>query len=38
VRIENERKRGYWAYLDVFPARGVRSAQYSLVISSRALR
>jgi hypothetical protein len=38
VRIENEGKSGYWAYLDVFPARGVRSAQYSLEISSRALR
>ena len=38
VRIENEASRGYWAYLDVFPARGVRSAQYSLTISSRALQ
>jgi subtilisin family serine protease len=38
VRIQNRRKRGYWAYLDVFPARGVRAAQYLLEISSRAPR
>ncbi|HSC91303.1 MAG TPA: S8 family serine peptidase, partial [Gaiellaceae bacterium] len=38
VRIENDRARGYWAYLDVFPAKGVRSARYSLALSSRALR
>ncbi|HEX7254625.1 MAG TPA: S8 family serine peptidase [Gaiellaceae bacterium] len=38
VSIENTRRRGFWAYLDVFPARGTRSARYSLEISSRALR
>lgn len=38
VRIENTATRGYYAYLDVLPARGVRSAQYSLEISSRALQ
>ena len=38
VQIENETRRGHWAYVDVFPARGVRSARYSLTISSRALR
>lgn len=38
IQIENEEPRGYWAYLDVSPARGVRSAQYSLTISSGALR
>ena len=38
VRIQNRGKRGYWAYLDVFPARGVRAAQYLLEISSRAPR
>jgi hypothetical protein len=38
VRIENTRRRGHYAYLNVFPARGVRSARYSLAISSRALR
>ena len=38
VRIENDRARGYWAYLDVFPAKGVRSARYSLALSSRAPR
>ena len=38
LRIENERKGGFFAYLDVFPARGVRSAQYSLAVSSRGLR
>jgi hypothetical protein len=38
VRIENKRKGGFFAYLDVFPARGVRSAQYSLAVSSRVLR
>jgi len=38
VRIENERLRGYYAYLDVFPAKGVRSANYLLGVSSRALR
>jgi Subtilase family len=38
VRIENKRNRGFFAYLDVFPARGVRSARYSLAVSSRVLR
>jgi hypothetical protein len=38
VVIENTRSRGFFAYLDVFPAKGVRSARYSLGISSRALR
>ena len=37
VRIENKLRRGFYAYLDVFPARGVRSARYSLGLSSRAL-
>lgn len=38
VRIENTRARGFYAYLDVFPARGVLSARYTLSISARALR
>jgi hypothetical protein len=38
VRIENTRSRGFFAYLDVFPAKGVRSSRYTLQISSRALR
>ena len=38
VRIENKLKRGFYAYLDVFPAKKVRSARYSLEINSRALR
>ena len=38
VRIENKRARGFYAYLDVFPAKRVRTARYSLSISSRALR
>jgi hypothetical protein len=38
VRIENRRRRGRYAYLDVFTARRVTSARYSLAISSRALR
>ncbi|HET9323238.1 MAG TPA: S8 family serine peptidase [Gaiellaceae bacterium] len=38
VRIENARRRGYYAYLDVFPARGVLSARYTLAVSSRASR
>jgi Subtilase family len=37
VRIENQRRSGFYAYIDVFPARGVRSAQYTLAISSRVL-
>jgi Subtilase family len=38
LRIENKRQGGFFAYLDVFPARGVQSAQYSLAVSSRGLR
>ena len=38
VRVENKGRRGFFAYVDVFTARGVRSAQYSLQISGRALR
>ena len=38
VRIENARRRGFFAYLDVFPARRTRSARYTVSISSRALR
>jgi hypothetical protein len=38
VRIENTRSSGFYAYLDVFPAKGVRSSRYTLQISSRALR
>jgi hypothetical protein len=37
VRVENKSARGYFAYLDAFPARGVRSASYALAIRSRAL-
>jgi Subtilase family len=37
LRVENRTKRGYYAYLDAFPARGVRSAAYSLGIRARAL-
>jgi hypothetical protein len=37
IKVDNERKRGFWAYLDVFPAKGVRSARYALEITSRAL-
>ncbi len=38
VRIENTRSSGFYAYLDVFPAKAARSARYTLQISSRALR
>jgi hypothetical protein len=38
VRITNDRRRGFFAYLDVLPARGVRSAEYSLGLSARVLR
>ena len=38
IRIENTRSRGFYAYLDVFPAKGERSSRYALQISSRALR
>jgi hypothetical protein len=37
LRIENTTRRGYYAYLDAFAARGVRSASYSLGIIARAL-
>jgi Subtilase family len=37
LRVENRTARGYYAYLDLFPARGVRSASYSLAIRARAL-
>jgi hypothetical protein len=38
MRVENATRRGYFAYLDVFVARRVRSASYSLVVRARALR
>jgi subtilisin family serine protease len=38
IRLENTRSSGFYAYLDVFPAKGVRSSRYALRISSRALR
>jgi Subtilase family len=37
LRVENKSARGYFTYLDVFPARRVRSATYALGVSSRAL-
>jgi Subtilase family len=37
IRIANETRRGYFAYLDVFLGRRVRSTTYSLEIRSRAL-
>jgi subtilisin family serine protease len=37
LRVENKSPRGYFTYLDVFPARRVRSAAYALGVSSRAL-
>jgi hypothetical protein len=37
LRIANRTRRGYYAYLDAFPGRGVRSAAYSLRIIARAL-
>lgn len=37
LRVENKSGRGYFTYLDVFPARHVRSAAYALGITSRAL-
>jgi Subtilase family len=37
LRIENRTRRGYFAYLDAFPGRGVRSAAYSLGVNVRAL-
>jgi hypothetical protein len=38
LRIENRTRRGYYAYLDAFPGRGVRSATYTLGIRALALR
>jgi Subtilase family len=38
LRVENRTRRGYFAYLDAYTARGVRSASYSLGINARALR
>ena len=38
LRIENRTPDGYYAYLDAYTARGVRSASYSLGIIARALR
>jgi hypothetical protein len=37
IRVENATRRGYFAYLDVFVGRSVRSASYSLVVRARAL-
>jgi Subtilase family len=37
LRIENRTRAGYYAYLDAYTARGVRSASYSLGIIARAL-
>ncbi|HEV3478258.1 MAG TPA: S8 family serine peptidase [Gaiellaceae bacterium] len=37
VEVANEARRGYYAYLDVYTGRGVRSAAYSLGIRARAL-
>ena len=37
LRVENKSAQGYFTYLDVFPARRVRSAAYALGVSSRAL-
>jgi hypothetical protein len=37
LRVENPTRRGYFAYLDVFLGRNVRSATYSLGIRARAL-
>jgi Subtilase family len=38
VRIANRRARGYFAYLDLFLGRKVRSASYQLSIRAQALR
>lgn len=35
--VENLTRRGYYAYVDVFPGRGVRSASYRVGISARVL-
>jgi Subtilase family len=37
VRFANETRRGFFAYLDLYLGRGVRSAAYSVGISARAL-
>jgi hypothetical protein len=37
VEVENPGSRGYFAYLDAYTGRGVRSAAYSLGIRARAL-
>jgi hypothetical protein len=37
LRVENTSRHGYFTYLDVFPARRVRSAAYALGVTSRAL-
>lgn len=37
IHVQNSTRRGYFAYLDLFPGRGVRSAAYSLGIRARAL-
>lgn len=37
IEVENETRRGYFAYLDFFLGRGVRSAAYTLGIRARAL-
>ena len=37
IRVENRKRRGYFAYLDVYLGRRVVSAAYSLALTSRAL-
>jgi Subtilase family len=37
LRVENRTRRGYFVYLDAYPASGVRAASYSLGIMARAL-
>jgi hypothetical protein len=37
LEVRNRTRRGYFAYLDVYAGRGVRSAAYSLGIRARAL-
>jgi hypothetical protein len=37
LQVENKAARGHFTYLDVFPAKQVRSAAYALGVSSRAL-
>jgi Subtilase family len=38
VHVENKTRRGYFAYLDLYLGRRVRSATYSLAIRNRALQ